>query len=101
MESMNGSPHEACTLMDISVGGVRLLFERVLPDGFLSTGAAVEGRINSSEPGFELAFRGKVVWNRRAALVGEAATMIGVAFLDYTELPAVLLHIIDDFGQAD
>lgn len=99
--SLNGSPQEPCTLMDISVGGLRLLFERVLTGNSLETGAPVQGLIRSSEPVFELNFDGKVVWNRRAALVGEAATMIGVAFLDYTDLPEVLLHLIDDFGQAD
>lgn len=87
--------------MDISVGGLRLLFERVLPESSLGTGAQVQGLIESSAPGFALNFKGKVVWNRRAALVGEAATMIGVSFQDYTELPESLLHLIDDFGQAD
>jgi hypothetical protein len=48
-----------------------------------------------------LNFEGKVVWNRRAALVGDAASMIGVSFLGYTELPESLLHLIDDFGQSD
>lgn len=87
--------------MDISAGGLRLLFDRVLPDTILPTGALVRGLVRSNQPGFEFNFQGKVVWNRRAALVGEAATMIGVAFLDYTELPEVLLNQIDDFGQAD
>ncbi|HMV35958.1 MAG TPA: PilZ domain-containing protein [Turneriella sp.] len=99
--SLNGSPQEPCTLMDISVGGLRLLFERVLPEETFGAGAPVKGKIQSSEPGFVLNFEGKVVWNRRAALVGEAATMIGVTFLDYTDLPETLLHLIDDFGQAD
>ncbi|GAB4437347.1 MAG: hypothetical protein OHK0011_20370 [Turneriella sp.] len=48
-----------------------------------------------------LNFEGKVARNRRAAVVGEAASMIGVGFLDYTELPDSLMHLMDDVGQAD
>lgn len=87
--------------MDISAGGLRLLFERELAQGVLQTGAVVQGVVRSGERGFELNFEGKVAWNRRAALVGEPATTVGVTFLEYTELPAALLHLIDDFGQAD
>jgi hypothetical protein len=99
--SLDASPQEPCTLMDISAGGLRLLFERVLPESFLGTGAKIQGTIESSAAGFVLNFEGKVVWNRRAALVGDAASMIGVSFLGYTELPESLLHLIDDFGQSD
>lgn len=92
---------ENCTLVDISVGGMRLLFDQPLKSDTLRPNDAVSGELTSQDPVFNVTFSGKVVWNRPSALLGEPATLVGICFSDYIPLPDSLMHLIDDFGAAE
>lgn len=90
-----------CTLLDISVGGLKLLFDGNAAAELFTPGKPIEGKIVGEAPSFQIAFSGKIIWNRASALMGEPATLAGVAFADYTPLPDALMHLIEDLGAAD
>lgn len=92
--------NNTCALLDISVGGLRLLFENALPQAALHAGDILKGEIESSDVPFRLHFTGRVVWLNRAALLGEPATMVGLAFDSRPEFPENLLRLVEEFGQS-
>ncbi len=93
---LEGEGIEHCTLVDISVGGLRILFERPLAHGVLSTGCAIQGKVVIHTPPSDIVFTGKVAWNKSAPFMGEPATLVGVCFADYTPLPESLLRLVSE-----
>ena len=84
-------------LVDISVGGMKILLEKDLPESAVATGTPVSGEVGSENPAFRMTFSGTVAWQRQQPLDGKMATAIGLRFADYTPLPDALMNLVENF----
>lgn len=81
-------------LVDISVGGMKILLERLPAGVSLQPGTAVAGHIESENPAFRMDFTATVAWQRPA---DATAVALGLRFADYTPLPDPLMHLLENY----
>jgi c-di-GMP-binding flagellar brake protein YcgR len=84
-------------LVDISVGGMKILLEHDISASQLTPGATVSGEVTDDDPPFVLPFDASVAWQRPSELDGQAATALGLRFAAYTELPDALFQLIESY----
>lgn len=86
-------------LVDISVGGMKILIEHSHGPGGLQQGAAVLGQLHNDNPAFHMGIQATVAWLRPTVIDNEEAFLLGLRFADYTELPEALMHLIEAYDN--
>jgi hypothetical protein len=84
-------------LVDISVGGMKILLEKDIPESMVAVGTAVNGEIGSENPAFRMSFSATIVWRRSSMLDGTMTTALGLCFADYTPLPDALINLVENY----
>lgn len=84
------------TLVDISVGGMKLIVEKNT-EAAMASGTPVNGEVANENPAFQMSFSASVAWLRPSFIDGEAATAVGLQFKDYTPLPDALMNLIENY----
>jgi c-di-GMP-binding flagellar brake protein YcgR len=84
-------------LVDISVGGMKILIEKELPETVVAKGTAASGEIGSQNPAFRMSFSATIAWQRNSALDGTMTTALGLQFADYTPLPDALMNLVENY----
>lgn len=83
-------------LADISVGGMKIMVDAPLAEA--AKGSVVQGEIHHENPAFHLVFEGSIAWSKTAP-GGDAATILGIQFGDYTPLPDALMNLVEVYDD--
>lgn len=84
-------------LIDISVGGMKILIEKEIPETLITQGSVAGGEIGGENPVFRMAFSATVAWRRSSVLDGTMTTALGLRFEDYMALPDVLMNLVENY----
>lgn len=74
---------------------MKIMIAAPLSGDAMQTGAAVRGDIHNEKPAFHLVFEGRIAWSKQSVLAGDATTVLGVQFADYTPLPDALMNLVE------
>lgn len=93
---LNTPPVADAVLADISVGGMKIMIGASLAEA--PKGTAVQGEIHHENPAFHLVFEGCIAWSKTAP-GGDASTILGIQFADYTQLPDALMNLVEVYDH--